>query len=344
MTAAGATAAAIPSPFIGRAQAQQPITLRVHQFLPAQAPVPKNFIAPWAQKVEKDSGGRLKVELYPSMQLGGTAPQLFDQVKDGVVDIAWTLPGYTANRFPRTEVIELPFVAGDGEQNSKALWGFYQKHLTEEFKDVHMLAMHTNGPFHIHTKGRAVAKLDDMKGLKLRGTSRVVNKLIEQLGATPIGMPVPGVPDAISKGIIDGALLPWELMPSMRLHELVTNHTVFSGNRSLCVVAFVYIMNKNKYASLPPDLKKVIDDNSGAAASAWAGKAQNDGDAPGLEMTKARGNRLVTIDAGETKQWKAKAATVIDAWISEMKAKGIDGATLLADWRTAIAAHAGSEG
>lgn len=339
-TAAVGATAGLP---VRSASAQQPITLRIHQFLPAQAPVPRNFIAPWAEKVQKESGGRLKIELYPSMQLGGTPAQLYDQVRDGVVDIAWTLPGYTPNRFPRSEVFELPFIGGDGEQNSKAMWSFYRKHLVGEYKDVHMLAMHTNGPFLIHTNSRAVGTLADMKGLKLRGTSRVVNKLIGSLGASPIGMPIPGVPDAISKGIMDGALLPWEVMPSLRLHELVTNHTSFSGNRSLCVVAFLFIMNRAKYASLPPDLKKVIDDNSGEATSAWAGKVQNDGDAPGLAAAKARNNRFISVDATETKAWKAKAAGVIDGWISEMKGKGIDGKALLDDWREAVAKHAGTE-
>jgi TRAP-type C4-dicarboxylate transport system substrate-binding protein len=260
-----------------------------------------------------------------------------------VVDITWTLPGYNANRFPRSEVFELPFIAGDGEQNSKMTWEFYEKYLKDEYNDVHMLAIHTNGPFLIHAKDNGVRRLEDMKGLKLRGTSRVVNKMIEALGATPVGMPVPGVPDALSKGVIDGALVPWEVTTPLRLSELVNTHTRFSGNRSLCVVLFVYIMNKQKYASLPPDLQKVIDDNSGPRASEWAGKVQNDGDIPGLAAAQKRGNTIVTLDETETRRWKARAAPVVDAWIAEMKAKGIDGASLVSDVRAMIARHAGPD-
>jgi TRAP-type C4-dicarboxylate transport system substrate-binding protein len=340
----GAAVAAVAAPFVHTsATAQAPIVLRIHQQLPAQAPVPKNFITPWAAKVEKESGGRFKIEHYPSMQLGGQPPQVYDQVRDGVVDITWTLPGYTPNRFPKSEVLELPFIASDGEQNSKATWEFYEKHLRDEYKDVHMLAIHTNGPYLIHAKGNGVRKLEDMKGLKLRGTSRVINKMIETLGATPVGMPVPAVPDSLSKGVIDGCLVPWEVTTPLRIAELTNTHTRFGGNRSLCVAMFVYVMNKAKYESLPPDLKKVIDENSGAKTSEWAGKVQNDGDIPGLQAAEKRGNAIVTLDAAETKRWKAVAAPVIDGWINDMKAKNIDGKALVDDARAMIAKVAGAD-
>src|SRR5690242_18228732 len=326
---------AVAAPFIlreGHAQAPQ-VTLRLQQQLPAAAPVPKNFLEPWAKKIETESGGRIKIELYPSMQLGGTPPQVYDQVKDGVIDLTWTLPGYTANRFPKSEVFELPFIGGDGEQNSPATWEFYEKHLKDEFKDVKVLAVQTNGPYLIHAKGNGVRKLEDMKGLKLRGTSRMINKMIELLGATPVGMPVPAVPDALSKGVIDGTLLPWEVTTPLKISELVSTHTRFSGNRSLCVALFITIMNKAKYEGLPDDLRKVIDANSGLETSKWAGKVQNDGDKPGLEVAQKRGNTILTLDATETARWRAAAEPAVAAWITEMNGKGIDGKTLVADAR-----------
>jgi len=337
---------AVATPFIlrtGYAQAPQ-VTLRLQQQLPAAAPVPKNFLEPWAKKIETESGGRIKIELYPSMQLGGTPPQVFDQVKDGVIDLTWTLPGYTANRFPKSEVFELPFIAGNGEQNSPATWEFYEKHLKDEYKDVKVLAVQTNGPYLIHAKGNGVRKLEDMKGLKIRGTSRMINKMIELLGATPVGMPVPAVPDALSKGVIDGTLLPWEVTTPLKISELVSTHTRFSGNRSLCVALFVTIMNKAKYESLPDDLRKVIDNNAGLETSKWAGKVQNDGDKPGLEVAQKRGNTILTLDAAETARWRAAAEPAVEAWITEMTGKGIDGKTLVADARAMIAKYAGPVG
>ena len=339
----GAAAVAVASSYVSKpASAQAPqFTLKLQQQLPAAAPVPRHFLAPWAQKVEKESGGRIKVELYPSMQLGGTPPQVFDQVRDGVIDLTWTLPGYTPNRFPKSEVFELPFIGNDGEQNSKATWEFYQKHLQDEFKEVKMIAIQTNGPYLIHCKGNGVRKLEDLKGLKIRGSTRLINRMIETLGATPVGMPVPSVPDSLSKGVIDGATVPWEVTTPLKIAELVNTHTQFAGNRSLCVGLFITIMNKAKYESLPPDLKKVIDDNSGNETSKWAGKVQNDGDAPGLEVAKKRGNAIVTLDAAETARWRKAAEPVVEWWISDMKSKGIDGKVLVDDWRALVARHAG---
>lgn len=324
------------------ASAQQ-VTLRVHQFLPAQAPVPSKFIAPWAKKIEEESKGRIKVELYPSMQLGGTPPQLIDQVRDGVVDIIWTLPGYTPGRFPRIEALELPFISGNAEQSSQAAWDYYEKNLKDEFKDMKIIAVHTHGPGLIHAKGEGVRKLEDMKGLKVRGPTRVVNKLITALGATPVGMPVPAMPESLSKGVIDGTVVPWEVTTPLRVAELVNTHTLFSGNRSLYVASFIFAMNKAKYDGLPDDLKKVIDNNSGAATSKWVGQVMDEGDLPGLAAAKARNNNIVTLDAAETKRWKEAAQKVAAEWIEESKGKGIDGKALVDDVRAFMAKYAGPE-
>jgi len=324
------------------ASAQQ-ITLRVHQFLPAAATVPKDFLAPWAKKVETDSKGRIRIELYPSLQLGGTPAQLYDQLKDGVIDLTWVPPGYTPGRFPKSEAFELPFLSSDGEKNSPAGWEFYERHLKDEYKDVKILAINTHGPPVIHAKGNGVRKLEDMKGLKIRGPSRIVNKLIETLGATPVGMPVTAMADALSKGVVDGTVVPWEVTLPLRIAELVNTHTVFSGNRSLYTTFFIFAMNKAKYDGLPPDLKKVIDDNSGLETSRWAGKAMNDGDAPGLEAARRRGNAIVTLDAAEVARWRKVAEPVIEAWAAEMKGRNIDSTALIADARAMIAKYAGPE-
>jgi len=324
------------------ASAQQ-VTLRLHQFLPAQAPIPKDFLAPWAKKVETESKGRIKIELYPSLQLGGTPAQLYDQVKDGVIDLTWVPPGYTPGRFPKSETFELPFIASNGEKNSPAGWEFYEKHLKDEFKDVKIISVNTHGPGVIHAKGNGVRKLEDMKGLKLRGPSRIVNKLLETLGATPVGMPVTAMADALSKGVIDGTVVPWEVTAPLRISELVNTHTGFSGSRSLYVTYFIFAMNKAKYESLPADLKKVIDDNSGPETSRWAGKAMDDGDAPGLEAAKRRGNTILALDAAEMARWRKAAEPVIGGWVAEMKSKNIDAQALISDARAAIAKYAGPD-
>ena len=184
--------------FSGAALAQN-VTLRFHQMLPAQATIPAKAIVPWAKKVEAESGGRIKVQIFNTMQLGGTPPQLFDQAKDGVVDLTWTVLGYTPGRFPKTEVFEVPFLTTTGEASSKALWEYVQKNAKDEFKDVKLIAVHTHGPGLFHTK-TPVTGLESLQGMKIRGGSRIINNMLTKLGATPVGMPVPAVTEALGAG------------------------------------------------------------------------------------------------------------------------------------------------
>ena len=336
------TAAAMLSawPMVGIAQ---DVTLRIHHFLPAPAPVPKNFITPWAEKVTKEAGGKLKVEVYPSMQLGGRPPALIDQARDGVVDIIWTLTGYTPGRFPRTEVFELPFIAASAEATSQAAWEFYEKYLKKEFESVHVIAVHVHGPGLLHVKGNGVQKLEDLKGLKLRGPTRQATALLAALGATPVGMPVPAMPEALSKGVIDGTVIPWEVTTPLKVAQLVQSHTNFPGSRGLYTSFFVFAMNKAKYDALPADIKKVIDANSGMSASKWVGRVMDEGDAPGIVAAQAAGNKMITLDVTETARWKAAAAPIAEAWVKEMTAKDQPAAAMLQDAKALIIKYAGAE-
>ncbi|MGE0500610.1 MAG: TRAP transporter substrate-binding protein [Rhizobiaceae bacterium] len=317
----------------------QEVTLKLHQMLPPQATIPAKALTPWAEKVMAESGGRIKVELYPAMQLGGKPPELYDQAKDGVVDLIWTVIGYTPGRFPSTEAFELPFVMTNGEATSKAFHEYCEKHCAKEFQDVKVIAWHAHGPGLIHSKN-PVTKLEDMNGLKIRGGSRVVNQMLEKLGAVPVGMPVPAVPESLSKGVIDATTIPWEVTPSLKVAELVKNHTGFSGKNGLYTQTFVFAMNKASYENLPDDLKKVIDANSGIEAAAMMGRVMDEGDKVGLEIAQKLGNNIVTLDEAETQRWKDISAPLIDAWAAEMDAKGMDGKALVSEARALIEKHA----
>ena len=316
----------------------QEVTLRLHQFLPPQANVPKLVLDVWADKVEADSEGRIKVERYPSMQLGGTPPELMDQAIDGVADIVWTVVGYTPGRYPSTEVFELPFMMTNARAASSAYWQMFEKHMKDtEFKDVKILATWVHGPGLIHAN-KEVRTPDDMQGLKIRGGSRLANALLEKTGATPVGMPVPAIPEGLSKGVIDGATIPWEVTAALKVPELVENHTEFTGN-ALYVLTFVLAMNKDKYESLPDDLKKVVDDNSGLEFSIFAGGTQADADGPAREAAVASGNNIVTLNEEETQVWRDAAQPVYDEWVADMETKGIDGQALIDEARSLMDAY-----
>ncbi len=314
------------------------VTLRFHQMLPPQATIPAKAIKVWAEKVEKESGGRIKVQRFDAMALGGKPPELYDQAKDGVVDLIWTVLGYTPGRFPKSEVFELPFSTGNAEAGSKAFQEYVEKNAMDEFKDVKLIGVHIHGPGLIHSKD-PVTKLEDLKGMKVRGGSRVINIMLEQLGATPVGMPVPAVGEALSKGVISATTIPWEVVPAVKVQQIVKNHTGFSGSKGLYTQTFAVAMHKASYDKLPADLKKVVDANSGQVAATLFGRAMDEGDKAGLDLAKKGGNSIVTLDAAETNRWQRAAAGVRAAWYKEVSAKGIDGPKLASEAEALIAKH-----
>jgi len=315
-------------------QAQE-ITLKVHHFLPPPSTAHAKFITPWCDKINKESGGKLKCQIYPAMQMGGTPPQLYDQAKDGVADIVWTLPGYTAGRFPLVEVFELPFIMTKPEGTSRALWDWVQAYDQAEFKDVHPIAFHVHGPGVFHMVNKPIKAMADFKGLKLRAPTRQTNKMLAAFGATPVGMPVPQVSEALSKGVIDGAVIPYEVVPAVKVQELVKYHSETDPSQhAVYTSAFIFAMNKAKYDSLPPDLKKVIDANSGAETSAWIGKVFGEADIPGRKLSEK--NTFNTIGGTELENMKKAAQPVIDDWVKDVTAKGADGKALLDSARSLI--------
>jgi len=320
------------------AAAAQEVTLRLHQFLPPQATIPANAIDPWIAKVEAESDGRIAIQHFPAMQLGGSPPSLYDQARDGVVDIIWTVLGYTPGRFQKTEAFELPFMVTTGEATSRAFHEYVAEHAMDEFADVYPIVLHTHGPGLLHVKGDGVQSIEDMEGLKVRGPTRVITGMLERLGASAVGMPVPAVPEALSKGVIDGAVIPWEVTIPLKVPELVDTHTGFEGEHGLYTATFGMVMNKNAYDSLPDDLKAVIDANSGPEVAAMFGAAMDAGDLVGKERAAEAGNAIYMLDPAP---WREAAQPVIDDWIASMNEAGADGEMLVERARELISKHSG---
>ncbi|MEO5797533.1 MAG: TRAP transporter substrate-binding protein [Rhodoferax sp.] len=320
----------------------QEVTLKVHHFLPSGSYAQTMFIQPWCDKIAKESANRMKCQIYPSMQLGGTPPQLIDQVRDGVVDVIWTLTGYTPGRFPLVEVFELPFMMQSPEGTSKALWDYVGQYAPHEFKDLHPLAFHVHGDGVFHMVNKPINTMADLKGLKVRAPTRQTNKLLAALGATPVAMPVPQVGEALAKHVIDGALVPYEVVPSVKIQELVKFHSETDPTEpAIYTSTFVFAMNKAKYDSLPADLKKVIDDNSGQALSGQIGKTFLQADAEGKKTTAK--NTTNVIGKVELEKFRAAGQTVTDAWVSDITAKGANGKQLLDGARALIAKYSSAK-
>ena len=325
----------IGSALKAQASDNQSVTLRVHQFLPSNAGVPQHVITKWIDDVSKASNGRIKFQRFPSMSLGGTPPELYDQAVDGVADVIWTLSGYTPGRFPEAEVFELPFMMNSSEAMSRAYWQLAQDTLiNDEMADTHVLGLWVHGPGIIHSK-KPIRAIDDLKGVKLRAPTRVITKLFKNLGAESISMPVPAVPENLAKGVIDGTAIPWEVAPGLKIPELVNNHTEFPGN-ALYSATFIFTMNKAKYQSLPDDLKAAIDSASGLAFSAYAGRKMQEIDAIARANIKSAGNNIIELSDDEIKTWRQASQSTIDEWVVEMNNRGIDGQAILDKARALI--------
>ena len=314
------------------AQAQT-VTLKVHHFLGPQSIQHTTMLKTWCDNIAKDSNNRLNCQIYPAMQLGGTPPQLFDQAKDGVADVVWTVAGYSSGRFARSQVFELPFMMTNAGATSRAAWDFAQKYAQEEYKDVKLLAVHVHGPGVIFSKSKAVTKIEDLKGMKVRGPTATVTKMLGMMGATPVGMPVPAVPEALSKGVIDAAVIPFEVAPGLKVHELTKFSTeTEKTSPALYTTVFVVPMNKAKYESLPADLKAVIDKNSGREFSAYLGTTQEGNDVPSRKVfTETAGYTMTTLPTAELDRWKKATSTLDDEWIADMNKRGFQGQAMYDD-------------
>ena len=329
-TVLNALAGAVAALAASGAQAQE-ATLKLHQFLPAQANVPMQVLDVWADAVEESSGGKLKIDRFPSMQLGGTPPELMDQAIDGVADIVWTVVGYTPGRYPSTEVFELPFMVEDARAASCAYWTMFEEHMADgEFADLKILGTWVHGPGMFHTSD-PVETPADLQGMKIRGGSRLVNELLTLAGATPVGMPVPAVPEGLSKGVIDGTTIPWEVTTALKIPELVDYHTEFEGP-ALYTLTFVLAMNVDAYEGLSDELKAAIDENSGRDFSIFAGGTQADADGPAREVAVENGNEIITVT--DTAEWEELVLPIYDSWTAEMAEKDIDGQALIDEARS----------
>jgi TRAP-type C4-dicarboxylate transport system substrate-binding protein len=262
------------------------------------------------------------------MQLGGKAEDIYDQVKNGVVDMGWTLPGYKAGLFPATDVFELPFVGGPAPAVSAAIDEYARLHAQKEWSEVHPVIFHYAGSSVLHLKNKRIAKMEDFAGLKIRTPSRVSAGALKALGAVPV--PVPGtatMAEIMIRDVVNGVITPWAIARALK----VVDASTFHAENTLHGPSLVMIMNKSSYAKLPDDLKKVLADNSGPKVARWLGEKWEASDKPGKQRAKELGHEIIAISKEETARWRKASQPVFDEWIKEANAKGLDGAKLIAE-------------
>lgn len=331
------TVAASSLAFASVATAQD-YTFRLHHFLGQQAPAQTKMLEPWAKAVEENSGGRVKIEIFPSMTLGGRPPELIQQARDGIVDLVWTVNGYTPGLFPRTEVMELPTVyKNDPRAANLALYDMFQEDLAEEYKGVEVMFLHVHAGQALHTGDLDVTSLDDLKGAKLRIPTRTGAWVIEALGATPVAMPVPELPPALQKGVVDGALIPWEIIPPLKIQDQTKYQVELNERERFGNTTFQVSMNQGRWDGLPEDIQQAFRDASDRDWWGQVGDIWRASDDFGIKVATDAGNTHRILSEEQTQPFLDAMLPVVDRWIEEVSGKGIDGAALVEKARAAVA-------
>jgi TRAP-type C4-dicarboxylate transport system substrate-binding protein len=328
------TMASVAAPAVMRvafADAPQ-FSLKLHHAFSSVSSAHDKFLAPWARQVEAQSGGRIRIDLFPSMQLGGAPADLFDQARDGVVDLAWAQPCNTPGRFPKIEAFELPFLPSSRALvSSKAVDDYARANLADEFREVHPICFACSDRGVLHTN-RPVHTIEEIRDLRLHVQTRFAVEAVHWLGAIAVPMPSAQLPLAIAQHVVDGGVDPWNMVPTFKLNDLLKTHTEFA-DASLSTTTFVLAMNKATYDKLPRDLKTVIDNNSGQPAATIAGAMWDVQAAAVVDMVSGRGDPITTLLPEAVARWRKATEPVVEAWLKDMKEHKVDGGKLLANAR-----------
>jgi TRAP-type C4-dicarboxylate transport system substrate-binding protein len=267
-------------------------TLRMTHLWPEGSAVNQEIYQAWAEQVEQDSGGQLKVEMYPSQTLS-KADQAYDATVNGIADIAVTLQGYTAGRFPLTEIVQLPGIVNSASQGACILQTLYDEgDIAQEYDDTRVLFLFTTGPAYLHTRDTEIRTPADLEGLRIRRPSDVAGEMLASMGAQPLGMPAPDIYTSLQRGVMDGLSFPWEAMKVFRINELTNYHLqvpYYAG-------AIVATMSQATYERLSPEMQAVIDDNSGMAWALQAGQVFDELDKAGREEAVAQGDTIHVVE------------------------------------------------
>jgi TRAP-type C4-dicarboxylate transport system substrate-binding protein len=289
----------------------QQITLKLSAFIPDQAPTFAQVIKPWAEAINAEGAGILKIDLFPGGALGGNPGLQPKMVTDGVADIALVIPAYSPGRFPDNEVMELPNIVRNSTESSVAISRLYDRGLLRGYDDFHVIMLSTTNPYAIHTK-EPVKTMADISGRKLRAGGPVASAAMRALGAVPVGMPITEVAENISRGVIDGTGGDWDVMYSFRIIETAKNHYM----ATLGTVPVAILMNREVYEGLPDAARALIDKHSGEALSRRFGGVHDGIQASKLAETKSDPVQTIVLPSqAELAEWDATMAPVIDTWV-----------------------------
>lgn len=307
--------------------AAQEVTLRLHSFSSPTALDHTEHLDRWAETVEAQSDGRIDVQVYPAMQLGGSPADLVQQLEDGVVDMIWTVAGFTPGRFTGTQGLELPFMhTGTSATMSPAAMEFIEQNLAKEMEGIKVIAVHATDGALFHMVGECVTTTDDLDAKQIRVAGKYIGEAVNALGGTPVGISLPGVYEALARGQVDGMLINWAITKPYNFTEVTDCHT----EPSLYQTMLMTLMSQDAYDAMPEDLKAVVDENSGIEYAKKMGEIWDSQTEPARNVAVEAQNEIVTLDDAELERWKAAVEPVYQLWADDMTERGFDGDALLA--------------
>ncbi len=293
------------------------VTLKYSQTFPAANRF-STLSEQWCKEVEKRTNGRVKVMHYPGATL--TPPvQTYDSVAKGIADVGLSFCSYTRGKFPLTEVLDLPLGIKSGLQGTRLANEYLKKFNPKEFDEV-KVAYLSSSPPHILFSKKPVNSLEELKGLKIRATGTSA-KVVQALGGAPVGMPMGEAYDALSKGVVEGIVCPYEPMKGWKLAETVSYCTPY--DQVYANVAFV-VMNKQKWNAISRADRQVIEKIN----EEWAdkqGKLWDELDVEGKEVFTRGGGKIITLSKEENARWSKQLVPILDEYTKAMKAKGLPG-------------------
>lgn len=334
MKKVAALAATLMAGLIAWSPAPAQTTLTISSWLPPSHIITKDMLMGWAAQVEKETQGRVKFRLLPKAV--ASPPGTFDAIRDGLADVSISVHGYTPGRFPMTKMAEFPFLGDSAEAMSVAYWRVYNKYMAklDEHKGIVMLGLMTHGPGQIYMTKQPVTKLADIANQKIRVGGGLVVDITKAIGAVPLLKPASETFEILKSGIADGIFFPKDSVLAFKLHPLINHMTVIPGG--LYNVSFWLGMNEAKWKSLSKADQEAILRVSGENFARMAGQVWDREDAAAMKAMEAEKIIIRTASPELVAEIKAKTEGLEKAWYAEAKAKGIDGAAVMAEFRAEI--------
>ncbi|MDH3883519.1 MAG: TRAP transporter substrate-binding protein [Desulfobacterales bacterium] len=303
--------------------ADKPIELKFAYWMPTKHTLHRVFEG-YAKEVESLTGGRVKITLYPGGALG-KPPQQWDMALGGITDLTFFMPGYTAGRFPRSTVFDLPLLlGGSAEVNTAIGSGVYEKYIMPDYKDAKMMFFFVCEPFTLHTSKKKVTSMADMQGLKIRSSGAVQSATVKALGGSPVTMPITEVYTSMEKGVLDGVVTAFTAMVSFRIYDV----SKYSINAGLTATPMAVAMNQKKWDSLPKDIQAIMERINERYIFESAREYDKDR-VKAIEKGKSLGKEIYALSAAEQKKWEQTFAPIYDNWVKDMNSKGLPGQEML---------------